>query len=351
MIELSADGIHLTFDPRIGQIVEFAVADHGVTVSPLHKAPWVGSDEPISDRLPPHLKTLGGDFFCAPFGQETEEVPLHGWTANSEWHVEYLTRSSLRARLQKTVNGAQIVKELSLRSGHPFIYQRHTFFGDPGPIPLANHANVSLPHGGVIRTSRKRVWCTPSSPLESDPDRGRSGLRYPAHASDPKKFPALEGTADLTQYPWFPRHEDFVIGIEAPGLRLGWTAVTRPIEGDLFLSLRDARALPMTMLWHSNGGRDYAPWSGRHVGCLGVEEGFAPHLLGSILDEASLRDPDRGPLVSVTHVLGALHWATQDAIASVSLTDSELQIRGADQGARSVPIWPDALFGGTIASD
>ena len=62
------------------------------------------------------------------------------------------------------------------------------------------------------------------------------------------------------------------VGIEAQGHRLGWTTVTRPEEGDLFLSLRNARRLPMTMLWHSNGGRDYAPWSGRHFGCLGVEE-------------------------------------------------------------------------------
>jgi hypothetical protein len=36
----------------------------------------------------------------------------------------------------------------------------------------------------------------------------------------------------------------------------------------------------MTMLWHSNGGRDYAPWNGRHKGCLGVEEGAALPNLG-----------------------------------------------------------------------
>ena len=27
------------------------------------------------------------------------------------------------------------------------------------------------------------------------------------------------------------------------------------------------------MLWFSNGGRDYPPWNGRHVGVLGIEEG------------------------------------------------------------------------------
>ena len=29
------------------------------------------------------------------------------------------------------------------------------------------------------------------------------------------------------------------------------------------------------MLWFSNGGRDYAPWNGRNVGVLGIEEGRA----------------------------------------------------------------------------
>ena len=88
MIELMAEGISLRFDPSIGQIVDFTVTDGGRSISPLHKAPWVDSDEEFPDGMPPHLKTLGGDFFCAPFGQETEDMPLHGWPANSKWLIE-----------------------------------------------------------------------------------------------------------------------------------------------------------------------------------------------------------------------------------------------------------------------
>jgi hypothetical protein len=29
----------------------------------------------------------------------------------------------------------------------------------------------------------------------------------------------------------------------------------------------------VTFLWFFNGGRDYRPWNGRHLGVLGVEEG------------------------------------------------------------------------------
>jgi hypothetical protein len=29
----------------------------------------------------------------------------------------------------------------------------------------------------------------------------------------------------------------------------------------------------VTILWYTNGGRDYAPWNSRHIGALGIEEG------------------------------------------------------------------------------
>ena len=53
-----------------------------------------------------------------------------------------------------------------------------------------------------------------------------------------------------------------MVALEPPGVHLAWTAVVRPVEGDFFLSLRRADKAPATMLWYSNGGRDYAPWSG-----------------------------------------------------------------------------------------
>jgi hypothetical protein len=33
--------------------------------------------------------------------------------------------------------------------------------------------------------------------------------------------------------------------------------------------------MPITMLWVSNGGRDFSPWNGRHTGVLGIEDGCA----------------------------------------------------------------------------
>jgi hypothetical protein len=83
-----------------------------------------------------------------------------------------------------------------------------------------------------------------------------------------------DGTrVDLTRYPIGSRHEDFVMLVEAEGSKLGWAAALRPDRADLFLSLKNPAVLPVTFLWLSNGGRDYRPWSGRHLGVLGVEEG------------------------------------------------------------------------------
>jgi hypothetical protein len=57
-----------------------------------------------------------------------------------------------------------------------------------------------------------------------------------------------------------------------PSRTFGWSAVTFPQERWVFLQLKNPAVLRHTVLWHSNGGRHYAPWSGRHRGVLGLEE-------------------------------------------------------------------------------
>ena len=347
MTRIGADGIRLRFDARTGLLEGFTVIDEGAEIAPMHRAPWVGTGEEMPPDAAPHMATLGGDFFCAPFAASEDGSPLHGWPPNSSWRVLASETGTLRAVLERPVRGATLIKELSLRDGHPFVYQRHIFVGGDGRMPVANHANVSLKTGGIIRTSPKRVWETPKDPQESDPARGRSGLRYPARSEDPRLFPGRAGPVDLARYPWKPRHEDFVVGVERTGHTLGWTAVTRPAEGDLYLSLRNAGELPMTMLWHSDGGRDYAPWSGRHVGCLGVEEGAADHMLG-ISTEADLSGPGAvsltaGGTVEIRHVIGAIRWPAKVPVADNRVAVGAVEVRGETGVARRLPFCPGFL--------
>ena len=346
MIPVSAAGIAFNFDPLGGFVRDLTVLDAGQILTPLHVAPWVTSGETLDPDISLHLTKLTGDFFCAPFAQSDDGSSMHGWPANGTWAVQ--TGPGLRAVLDHTVSGAQLVKELLLHDGHPFLYQRHIFAGGTGVIPVANHAMVSLPQGGILRFSAKRWFESAATPPEPDAARGRSALAYPARSTDPTRFPlAAGGTVDLTRYPFGPAHEEFVVGVEAVGHSLGWTAVTRPATGDLYLSLRHAQKLPMTMLWHSNGGRDYAPWSGRHRGCLGVEEGAALPMLGfgatetpdpltSVGQSAGL-SLHPGQTVEVRHVIGALAWPSAEPVASVVADNDTLIVTGEGGARRQVP--------------
>lgn len=341
MTRISADGIQLLFDARTGLLDGFTVTDGGSDIAPLHRAPWVGSDEAMPEDAAPLMSRLGGDFFCAPFAQDDGGSGLHGWPPNSVWQVLLANKGVLRAVLEKTVREATLLKEFTIHDGHPFVYQRHIFVGGTGRLTVSNHANVSVKTGAAIRTSPKKWWETPAEQQESDPERGRSQLVSPARSEDPMFFPGLNGPVDLTTYPWGPRHEDFVVGIEAEGHALGWVAVSRPVEGDLFLSLRNPRETPMSMLWHSNGGRDYAPWSGRHFGCLGVEEGAAAQMLGRST-EADLTGPgsltlDPVGTTDVRHVIGAIAWPSGEPVADLRLDGDGIQVAGEGGASRRVP--------------
>lgn len=340
---IAAEGIRFDFHPRGGVLDGLLVTDEDRDIAPLHRAPWAATEVPPD--APPHQAWLAGDFLAAPMG--ASEHGLHGRAANGDWQVLEAPAGTLRAVLAGAVQGASVVKELSLTDGHPFVYQRHLFIGGAGALPAANHAMVSVPNGARLSFSRKRWWETLAEPLETT--RGRSCLAYPRRAEEAAEFPGADGgTVNLHRYPWGAAHEDFVAGVEDPASRLGWTAVVRPEEGDLFLSLRNPTVLPMTMLWHSNGGRDYAPWNGRHRGCLGVEEGAALPMLGLSAREAPdpLSAAGQPPLlrldpqgtVELRHVIGAIAWPTGQSVAGVMLEGDVLTVTG-DWGAeRKLPI-------------
>jgi hypothetical protein len=256
--------------------------------------------------------------------------------------------------LERKVFGATVTKELTLRHGHPFLYQRHVFSGGSGPITAAHHVNTRFPTHGRLDFSPKAYADIPDTPLETDPRRGRHVLAYPARADDLSALPlASGGTADLHHYPIGERHEDFVMLVEAPGRTLGWTTALREEERDLMIVLKDPAVLPVTLLWYSNGGRDYAPWNGRHVGVLGIEDARCWSLYGhkasigpNPLAEAGVPThfelhPDGR--VELRHVIGAVPaprgWRMTAAVETVA---NALHIAGGDGESIHLPF--DPLF-------
>jgi hypothetical protein len=57
-----------------------------------------------------------------------------------------------------------------------------------------------------------------------------------------------------------------------PKERFAWFAVVNPKARWLWFSLKSPVTLPSTLLWMSNGGRFYPPFSRRHTQVLGIEE-------------------------------------------------------------------------------
>lgn len=356
-IDLTAEGIRLSVDLAVGHIADLVVTREGRSLSSLHRAPWIGED--MAPETDPHLTRLSGDFLCAPFGlSDVEPSPSHGWPANAPWR--FLGSENLpggvvaRFELTRTVMGARIVKEFTLRDGHPFLYQRHVFSGGAGAVSVGLHMMLSLPQGARLSFSPKLFAETPAVALEPDPARGRSRLAYPAHFEDLTQAPLADGgRADLTRYPFAAAHEDFVMLVEEPGERLAWGAALRRQEGDITLSLKAPSDFPLTLLWFSNGGRDYAPWNGRHRGVLGMEEartfslsGHAASIRPNPLSDRGIPTSislEEGGTVDLRQVIGLVPapdgW---ERVAGVSAVGNELLVEG--PGGQTIRVPYDAGF-------
>jgi hypothetical protein len=251
-------------------------------VTPFSVAPW--AEEKIAPDLPVLLQALRGDFFCAPFGGNGtpwrgENHPPHGESANAAWQLKSFERSAdrltLHARLQTKARAGSVDKYLTLIEGQPVIYQRHVVTGR-GPMPVGHHAMIKFPDApgsGIVSTSRFVAGQVFPGMFESPEQRGYQSLKPGATFRTLARVPLLNGgMTDLTKYPARRGFDDLVMLTADPKLPFAWNAVTFPRERYVYFALRDPRMLRHTLLWISNGGRHAAPWDGRHVGVMGIED-------------------------------------------------------------------------------
>jgi len=253
-------------------------------IQPLAIAPWGGEKlPPGADRV---LHDLRGDFFCAPFGGSPktyrgEKHPAHGETATARWtHPSLVTTPvgvEFTTRLRTRVRSGEITKRIALRHGETNLYSTHELSGYSGPMNLGHHAMLAFPEengpGQILLSSWREGRVSPR-PFETPALGGYSSLRIGAPFRRLDRVPlATGGFADLSCYPAREGFEDIVmVSSRARPGQLAWTTVTFPQAGYLWFSIKDPRTLASTVLWHSNGGRHYAPWSGRHRRVLGLEE-------------------------------------------------------------------------------
>ena len=325
-------------------------------VAPFSIAPWAEEDL----DLPPILKALRGDFFCLPFGgndepYQHEHHPIHGETANAKWVVDALKPTSITMSLDTTVRRGHVKKEVSVHAGQTAIYQRHTITGMAGTMCLGHHAMLRFQSEGLISVAPFGFGQVFPGEFENPVIGGYSSLKPGARFTHLNQVPANDGRfADLSRYPAREGFEDLIMVYAEPGSELGWTAVHFPEEGYIWFSLKDPQVLAGTVLWHSNGGRHYAPWSGRHRGVLGLEEvtssfhwGLAGSSRPSDASEAGFRttielDPTI-PFVVNTIMGVAPAGDLNGAVAKIQKIDGGILISDAKGGEISVEINVDHL--------
>lgn len=317
-------------------------------IRPYAIAPWW--NESLQPTVPQVLATLRGDFFCSAFGGSEEAVagkilPLHGESANGVWHPMSHGSSTagcwLQLGMELSAQRGQCQAITALVSDQPVIYQRHDLSRLTAPINPGHHATLSFPKtAGEGRLSFSRLKCafTYRQPIEREETGGRSCLKPDVVITDLREVPCIDGSmTDLTRFPARPGFEDLAILCTDPALTLAWSAVTFPERGYVWFSLRDPRQLSCTLLWFSNGGRDYPPWNGRHVNVMGIEdmtgyfhEGLAASCRNNPLTEHGVRtclDPDGGGRISIPYIQGVARIPRGfDRVAAIDSLQTEGRI-------------------------
>jgi hypothetical protein len=255
----------------------------GRDLSPYALAPWEPAEFP---DLPPLLSVLRGDFLCLPFGPQTDGPP-HGDPANAEWNLVGKTENSVHLAIDTKDTGAHVEKLLTVQPGHHAIYHEHRITNLDGDWSYGNHPILDLsscPEGSARVAVSPFRWASTYPGAFSNPAAGETQCLAPDAAfTDLAAVPlAAGGTTDLTRYPVHPGNDDLVMMVNQPATAaqpFAWSAVT--LDGAVWFSLKNPADFPATLFWLSNGGRSAPPWSGRHLGRLGIEE-VCSHFCNSI---------------------------------------------------------------------
>jgi hypothetical protein len=278
-------------------------------IQPYYISPWQEEDKIQFDSLPPALEPLRGDFFCMPFGANTQRVenalegtieqhPPHGEVSGSCWKKtgEFVSSGMnwLELSIETAVRTGNISARWELTGQDNCIYSRHTITGMDGPMPIGHHATLSVKNGFLkLKSSPLNYGMT--NPYRPPYYQNKEyyalapGCRFeklsavPTIWKDPSEtdctfFPAREGFVDVVQL--FQKNEG----------KPGWMTALCRESGYLWFSLKNLQYLPSTLVWMENHGRHTIPWNGRNV-CIGLEdvcsyfaEGIAPSIEKNILN-------------------------------------------------------------------
>lgn len=275
---------HLQWDYGSAEIISTAAIlksctfrlPSGRLFAPLACAPWAGGREEVDLDLPGHMRQLGGEFVCLPFGVGAPPPGLaarwasadsrypqpvqHGPCAEREWRLVSSSRTHVEMRIDYP--GTDDIKSVTrvIRadpSGPALDMQVSVHARRATALPFALHPIFRMPQRPLavsVHIPCRRGFTYPGilppgiSPLATDAE-------FDTLAAVPL---AAGGYLDLSHLPHGPPAEEFLqlIGVtgeatiayadEHAGVRLTW----------------DPKLLPSCLLWLSDRSLQEAPWRG-----------------------------------------------------------------------------------------
>jgi hypothetical protein len=236
-------------------------------------APLLAEDDPA---LPGHLRGLGGEFACVPFGSAdgvdvdgwptgaADPLP-HGFGADTEWTVQHAAPDVVELVVEYPADSPvrRLVRRLRAQDGPGLEVDLQVEVDEPCTLPIGMHPILRVPDRDelVLDVAFEQGFTYPV------PVHATSRTAPARRFTDLANVPARDGgTVDLRRLPIGPATEDVVLlaGARSP-------ARVHVEEADAVLVLEwDDALLPSLLLWHSDRALDGPPWAGRYRG-IGLE--------------------------------------------------------------------------------
>ena len=271
---------------------EFLVNDK--KINPFYNRPW-NSHETEDD----FLQNLHGDFFCLPFGTapmphaldgawgftpamaKRKEYP-HGYSSHGEWTLVSQNSNTAQLRLEYANQDIREVQRKITLEKTSIYFEDVVKIERAVSLPVGIHPIFRLPNTNnaskLIIPECSGIHTFPINVDES------SHFKNNIMFHDLAKVPCKDGeTIDATQLP-LPYAEEELLMLA--NVKEG-KVVLQNIEEKYAVVLEwDKNKYQHCLLWMSNRGRQYSPWSGRNL-CIGIEPITAPFDLGEGIGTSS----------------------------------------------------------------
>ena len=287
------------------------VLDDGSPVTPFAEARWAGDPQIAADvRIPAHLRQLGGEWACVPFGKTTVDPHHHGYATDNAWHL-----TSQKAD--------EIALAIDYPPDHPVQWLERRIAGVTGEAAVEITLTVEVRAGCLLPVGLHPIFRMPEHgkrllldagdfshgytfPEIFEP--GVSCLKPTASFAALDRVPLANGSfADVSRQPCGLSEE--IIQIEGNAGSLG---LVYPDDGHRVRFDWDKAALPSMLIWISDRGRSAPPWSNSFRG-VGIEP------VNAFFDDTRLASHAPEMVARGRHFSTGERWTTRYRISASRL--------------------------------